>query len=97
LSARLGLADLDCVSRYFVKSSSRIVLGIHGSDLPGSEIGCFEPGNVFWQEPYEGFWQQMGAEDCYSANNILIFSSSIRLMGQPHETESIPLARNIPS
>jgi hypothetical protein len=27
--------------------SFRIVLSIHGSDFPGSEIGCFEPGNVF--------------------------------------------------
>jgi hypothetical protein len=47
LSARLGLADSDCVSRCFVKGSFRIVLGVHGSDFPGSEIGCFEPGNVF--------------------------------------------------
>jgi hypothetical protein len=30
-----------------MKGSHRIVLGIHGSDFPGSEIGCFEPGNVF--------------------------------------------------
>jgi len=37
----------DCVSRCFVKGSFRIVLSIHGSDFPGSEIGCFEPGNVF--------------------------------------------------
>jgi hypothetical protein len=50
--ARLGLADSDCVFRCFVKGSSRIVLGIHGSDFPGSEIGCFEPGNVFWREPH---------------------------------------------
>jgi isopentenyl diphosphate isomerase/L-lactate dehydrogenase-like FMN-dependent dehydrogenase len=30
-----------------IRRSSRIVLGIHGSDFPGSEIGCFEPVNVF--------------------------------------------------
>jgi hypothetical protein len=48
------LADSDCVFRCFVKGSARIALGIHGSDFPGSEIGCFEPGNVFWREPYEG-------------------------------------------
>jgi hypothetical protein len=30
-----------------VKGSFRIVLSIHGSDFPGSEIGSFEPGNVF--------------------------------------------------
>jgi transposase IS116/IS110/IS902 family protein len=50
--ARLGPANSDCVFRCFVKGFSRIVLGIHGSDFPGSEIGCFEPGNVFWREPY---------------------------------------------
>jgi hypothetical protein len=37
----------DCVSPCFVKGSFRTVLSIHGSDFPGSEIGCFEPGNVF--------------------------------------------------
>jgi len=30
-----------------VKGSSRTILSIHGSGFPGSEIGCFEPGNVF--------------------------------------------------
>jgi len=30
-----------------VKESSLGQIGIHGSDFPGSEIGCFEPGNVF--------------------------------------------------
>jgi len=30
-----------------VKGFPRIVLGIHRSDCPGSEIGSFEPGNVF--------------------------------------------------
>ena len=41
------LVDSDCFSCCFVTRSPRIVLGIHGSDFPGSEIGCFEPGNVF--------------------------------------------------
>jgi len=37
-----------CVSRYFVKGFSRI------GDFPGSEIGCFEPGNVFAGLPFSG-------------------------------------------
>jgi hypothetical protein len=35
------LVDLNCFSCCFLKGSHRIVLGIHGSDFPGSEIGCF--------------------------------------------------------
>jgi hypothetical protein len=47
LRCRTRLADQDCVPRCFVNGSFWIVLGIHGSDFPGSEIGCFEPGNLF--------------------------------------------------
>jgi hypothetical protein len=47
LSCQTRSVDSDCSWCCFVKGSHRIVLGIHGSDFPGSEIGCFEPGNVF--------------------------------------------------
>jgi hypothetical protein len=43
----LRLVDTECFSCCFVKGSHRIVLSIHGSDFPGSEIDCFEPGNGF--------------------------------------------------